>query len=314
MNPALAAWIETARHVKIEDECARRGIKLKRIGAEIVGPCPKCGGQDRFAVHLKKQIFNCRGCGVGGDVIDLVKHLDDVDFNAAVTTLATGKPASPTITTRRRAPRTKSGSLEHYARQRHDTARWLWSQRKPITGTPAERYLRKARGITCPLPTTLGYLPPSANYDPTLIACFGLCTESEPGVLTPPQNVDAVHRTILRADGRGKADIDNPKRFCGSPGALPIVLAPLNDLLGLAICEGVEDALSIYEATGLGVWAAGGAGRMPALADTVPDSVEAVTIFADGDEAGQRGAIGLAERLDERRITDVHIISLHGVA
>ena len=48
------------------------------------------------------------------------------------------------------------------------------------------------------------------------------------------------------------------------------MLAPMNDLLGLAITEGVEDALSIHAATGLGAWAAGAASRLPALADAVP--------------------------------------------
>lgn len=36
-----------------------------------------------------------------------------------------------------------------------------------------------------------------------------------------------------------------------SKGA-PIVLAPLNDLLGLIVTEGIEDALSAHQATGLG--------------------------------------------------------------
>ena len=186
-------------------------------------------------------------------------------------------------------------------RQRHDKARWLWSQRQPITGTPAEIYLREVRGITCALPPTLAYLPSTAEYHPTLVACFGLCAEPEPGVIEPPSNVDSVLRTILRHDGRGKAAIDNPKKFLGSPGALPLVIAPPNDLNGLAITEGIEDGLSVYEATGLGVWVAGGAGRMPALAETVPDSIEAVTIYAHDDQ-GRDHAIALADALDARGI------------
>jgi len=82
------SWTARARAVPIADEVRRRGINLKRVGAEYVGPCPKCGGEDRFAVHTKKNIFNCRGCDVGGDVIQLVEHLDGVDFNTACTTLA----------------------------------------------------------------------------------------------------------------------------------------------------------------------------------------------------------------------------------
>jgi hypothetical protein len=81
-------WVQRAKAVPIEREIERRGFKLRRVGLERVGACPKCGGDDRFAINIKKQVFNCRGCGIGGDVIQLVEHLDGVDFNAACTTLA----------------------------------------------------------------------------------------------------------------------------------------------------------------------------------------------------------------------------------
>src|SRR5262249_25937848 len=84
-------WVERARAVPIEQETERRGFKLRREGLERVGACLKCGGDDRFAINTKKQIFNCRGCGKGGDVIELVEHLDGVDFNTACTQL-TGQP------------------------------------------------------------------------------------------------------------------------------------------------------------------------------------------------------------------------------
>jgi DNA primase len=90
-SAALEAWSAKARAVRIEDEIARRGIKLKRTGIEHVGPCPKCGGEDRFAINVAKQVFHCRGCDVGGDVIKLVEHLDGLDFIAACTAL-TGEP------------------------------------------------------------------------------------------------------------------------------------------------------------------------------------------------------------------------------
>jgi Zinc-binding domain of primase-helicase len=63
-----ATDIERARAVRIEDEIKRRGIKLKRQSAELVGPCPMCGGRDRFAVNTRKQVWNCRRCEVGDDV------------------------------------------------------------------------------------------------------------------------------------------------------------------------------------------------------------------------------------------------------
>jgi hypothetical protein len=111
-----------------------------------------------------------------------------------------------------------------------------------------------------------------------------------------------VHLTLLRPDGSGKAEIEKPKLMIGSPGNLPIIIAPPNDLLGLAITEGIEDALSVHQATGLGAWAAGAAGRMPKLADVIPSYIECVTIYAHDDRAGQEGARGLAAALVERGI------------
>jgi len=87
---AFNTWVAKARAIPIEDEIARRGIKLQGT-VERYGPCPKCAGDDRFGVSTRKQLWHCRQCGIGGDVIELVKHLDDVDFIAACTTL-TGEP------------------------------------------------------------------------------------------------------------------------------------------------------------------------------------------------------------------------------
>jgi hypothetical protein len=84
--------VERARAVRIEDEIARRGIKLKKSAKhELEGPCPVCSGTDRFSINTAKQVWNCRGCGKGGDVIDLVMRLDGSQFNDAVETL-TGSP------------------------------------------------------------------------------------------------------------------------------------------------------------------------------------------------------------------------------
>jgi phage/plasmid primase-like uncharacterized protein len=86
------AWVAKARGIPIENEIARRGIPLKANGAaDRCGPCPRCGGVDRFSINVRKQVFNCRNCGKGGDVIALVEHLDSVDFITACETL-TGEP------------------------------------------------------------------------------------------------------------------------------------------------------------------------------------------------------------------------------
>jgi hypothetical protein len=88
---SAAEKIARARGMRIEDELARRGIHLRGKN-ERFGPCPKCGGDDRFSINVAKQVFNCRGCEIGGDVIDLVRHLDGVDFTSACAMLV-GDPS-----------------------------------------------------------------------------------------------------------------------------------------------------------------------------------------------------------------------------
>ena len=182
-------------------------------------------------------------------------------------------------------------------------ARRLWGPRQPTAGTPAERYLRDCRGYAGPIPSTVAYMPARGEHVHAMIAAFGIANEPEPSLLAITDGaVRAVHLTRLAPDGRGKAEIENPKIAVGRPCGSPIVLAPPNDLLGLAITEGIEDALSVHEATGLGAWAAGSASFLPSLADAVPDYIECVTIYAHPDKAGQNGARGLAETLARRNI------------
>jgi len=292
---AWDSWVERARAVRIEDELERRGItNLKGNGGKRCGPCPRCGGDDRFAIHIGKQVFQCRHCGKGGGAISLVMWLDGVDFIRAVETLA-GDRREPVV----RKPidnRAKVAAEQDEAKQ-HRKAAWLWSQRRPIQGSIAETYLR-SRGIICPLPPTLAFLPPSGDYPPSMIAAYALPNEIEPGVLGEPRIVRSVHVTRLLPDGSGRERGKAAKITIGRPLGLPIVLAPVTDTLALAITEGIEDALSVYQATGLGAWAAGSAPYM--LSIEVPDYIDAITIIADADDQGQRGAIGLAQQLHQR--------------
>ncbi len=257
---AFSDRILRARAVRIEDEITRRGIKL-RGRVERIGPCPRCGGTDRFSINIKKQCFNCRRCG-GGDVIVLVQHLDSADFVKAVETLT--NRGSRSIPAPIKATALLNKDAGDYERQQHLKAAWLWSHHRPIAGTIAERYLREARAITCRLPPTLGFLPPSKpEHHPAMIAAFALAAETETGTLAEPQNVRSVHLTLLRPDGSGKAEVTRPKITIGSPGGKLIMVAPMNDMMGLAITEGIEDALTVHTATGLGAWAAGSAPFLP---------------------------------------------------
>jgi putative DNA primase/helicase len=132
-------WKARAKSVRIEDEVARRGVHL-RGQKERAGPCPQCGGTDRFSINTAKQVFNCRGCGRGGDVIAMVQHLDGVSFKQAIATLVGGGVTAKTTPRPTPAKPAKRDDDKSNAQ----TAAWLWSQRRKITeGTPPALYLRK---------------------------------------------------------------------------------------------------------------------------------------------------------------------------
>src|SRR5262249_24826052 len=134
--------------------------------------------------------------------------------------------------------------------------------------SPGNIYERAAIAASCQQHSVIA---PRGEHGPAMIAAFGMAYESEPGLLEiADAQVRRAHITRLAADGSGKAGTERDKIMLGSSIGYPIVLAPTNDLLGLSITEGIEDALSVYDGTGLGAWAAGSAARLPALADIVP--------------------------------------------
>lgn len=195
-----------------------------------------------------------------------------------------------------------------HERDRRLTALKLWQRRQPTAGTLAETYLKEARGYRGTIPATIGFLPASGPYAPAMITAIGVAYEREVGVLfMSDAEIRGVHITALKPDGSGKAGTERDKIVIGKCLGSPIVLAPTNDGLGLAIAEGIEDALSVHEATGLGAWAAGSASRLPALASAIPVYIECVTIIADADTAGISNSRKLAAAL-KRHPCEVRLV------
>jgi hypothetical protein len=82
---AFDAWKERAALRPIDDVARMLQLSLKKIAPrELAGPCPRpgCGGDDRFAINLTKNVYNCRKCG-GGDGIGLVMMARSLDFVTA---------------------------------------------------------------------------------------------------------------------------------------------------------------------------------------------------------------------------------------
>jgi hypothetical protein len=170
----------------------------------------------------------------------------------------------------------------------------------PAEGSVVETYLRR-RGYHGRIPATVRFLRATGIHPPALIAAYGMATEPEPGLLAiKDDDVVGVHLIKLRLDGSDRLRSGDAKITIGKDIAAPIVLAPPNDGLALDIAEGIEDALNAHQATGRGSWAAGGATRLPVLADLIPEYIESATILVDDNEAGRTNSNEFARRAHAR--------------
>ena len=111
--------------------------------------------------------------------------------------------------------------------------------------------------------------------------------------LWPGIELVAVHRTFLKTDGRGKAQIPEPKLSYGPIRGAAIRLAPVEETL--LIAEGVESALSGQQETGIPAWCAISATNLANLSLPALPLAKVVIIAADGDKAGSEAALRAAD-------------------
>jgi hypothetical protein len=282
-----------ARSIRMEDEIARRRIRLCGK-VERVGPCPMCGGTDRFSINTRKQVFNCRGLG-GGKVIDMVMHLDGCDFVTAVRTLTGIEPgrAAPKVDlTRLAEARAKAEQAEidalTNAANKFRNAMAIWSQAVPIENTLADHYLRVARKLDIPDSVSgqvLRFHPDcsfgNAKY-PCMIALVRSIITDEP---------QAIVRTALRTDGTAlKIDGKTARKALGPIGGGAIKLSHNAEVTtGLTVGEGPETVLAgMALATWFRpAWAlidCGNLARFPVLG-----GIESLIILVDHDRPDRRG-------------------------
>ena len=75
-----------AEAMPIEEVAGRLALLdgLARNGREFTGPCPKCGGRDRFSINTQKGVFLCRRCDGKGGGVALVMFVLGLNFPQAL--------------------------------------------------------------------------------------------------------------------------------------------------------------------------------------------------------------------------------------
>ncbi|CAB1066131.1 DNA primase DnaG, partial [Olavius sp. associated proteobacterium Delta 1] len=66
-----------------------KGVRLRKNGKSYFGLCPFHGDKNpSFSVNPLNNLWQCFGCGAGGDVIRFIELFDQVDFKEAVSRLS----------------------------------------------------------------------------------------------------------------------------------------------------------------------------------------------------------------------------------
>jgi putative DNA primase/helicase len=256
------------------------------------GPCPACGGTDRFRWDDKNGdgTFYCNQCGPGSG-IDLVMRIRRLSFRGAALLIeeVIDQPSFPG----RDLPRPRPQRSEESIR---DGLNALWRSAKPVgNGDPADLWLRH-RGISLPVyPTSLRtasgvyHRGPPATFHPVMLA----------QVTDPAGRPRSLHKTYLSATG-GKARVKPVRMFCRGkmPAGSAVRLAPAGPVLGVA--EGIETALAAQLLFGFPVWACLSAGHLTTF--DPPPGTQQIVVCGDNDAdgIGQRAAYTLATRLATR--------------
>lgn len=260
------------------------------------GPCPFCGGKDRWRWDNKAGDGGgyCHQCDAKGDGISILAKWTGLsrreDFGKLL------KLVSDSMGFHSAESRFPSADLEIRKKKfNKDQAEKIWNTSEPITDAsdnPATRYLR-IRGLRKSLALENLRYCPSLEYreGKTVVGSYPALVAKVTG---SDNRFLGIHRIYLDDSGN-KASVVAVKMALGAISGGTIKFDLPEGVLNVA--EGVETALAVREITNTPTWAAISAGNMEHI--EIPEGIRTVIIWGDRDvnKRGERAAHELSRFL-----------------
>ena len=246
------------------------------------GPCPFCGGKDRyrFTDHEQRGMWWCNTCGTG-DGFELLKRLNGWSFVEAKDEIRRIIPGVHVVRDDQAANRARAVAALNRLRQ----------EAVPAAEVPEVVAYLHGRGLE--VPPGLEAHPELPYYDggkeigrfPAMLGRVRLASGRPV----------TYHRTYV-LNGK-KAPVPSPRKMMRPPASAKggaIRLWPVDDVLGIA--EGIETAIAASILWGCPVWSVVCANGLTEF--DVPRGVSEVVVFGDRDESftGQAAAFAAAKR------------------
>ena len=312
-------------------------MTLKRKGRNYFGLCPFHNEKSpSFSVSPDKQIFHCFGCGVGGDVINFVKKIENIGFLDSVRLLA--EKSGIQLPNDISKAEEESIKLKNRVYKINELAAKFYHENlyKP-TSKIAQDYIKKRKLNNATLKSFLiGYSSNSSNellrylkeqgFTEEELVASCLIGKSERGYYDKFRNrlmipIRDERGRFIAFGGRVLDDskpkyINSPENIVYSKGrnlfglnvAKDGVHGPLKRLL---IVEGYMDAISLYQRGITNVVASLGTALTDSQGRLLRRNTEQVILGYDADGAGQQAIIRGMEILKSMDI-DIRILQISG--
>lgn len=272
VDAAVGKWIGILKHFGVDEAHLRNKH----------GPCPLCGGSDRFRFDDKegRGTWYCNQCGAG-DGLRLALEVTGLEFKELASRIdeIVGNIEPEKAKENRADPRKRLRKI-------------AMGLRKPEGINPVRLYL-KNRGLRAGRkikyhPALRYYGEGEAKTFPAMVCLFE----------SPAGQPITYHVTYLTERGE-KAPVGAVKKIMPPVGEMAggaIRLTEVYEHIGIA--EGIETALAVMHTYEVPCWACANSVMLEKFEP--PEGVKRVSIFGDNDTnyTGQKAAFALANRLE----------------